>query len=306
MKNKNRFLPIRLILFLFLTGLTTIRAQEFNCNVTVSSLQVQGTDKNVFYTLQDELLRFINDRRWTDYSFRVEERIQCSIIINITERISTDVFRATINIVASRPVFNTSYTSTLFNYQDKDFDFEYVEHQPLEFIENTHTSNLTSVVAYYLYIILALDFDSFAPFAGSPFFEKAEMIVNAAQSASESGWKSYESQRNRYWLVENHLNNSYSDLRKFSYEYHRKGLDMMSEKVDAGRAHINENLKLLKNAYDQRPGLFIFQLFLDAKRDELINIFRQGTPGEKTNATNILKEIDPANSSRYSAITGRN
>lgn len=279
-----------------------LHAQEFKCVVQVNAQQVQGTDKKVFQTLQEELNRFVNDRQWTNYSFGIEERIECSFLINITERVSTDVFKATLNIVATRPVFQSSYTTTMFNYLDKNFEFEYVEYQPLEFIENTHTSNLTSVLAYYLYMILALDFDSFALQGGNPFFEKAEMIVNAAQNAPESGWKSFESQRNRYWLVENWLNSAYSDLRKFNYEYHRKGLDLMAEKTDQGRGNINKNLKLLKNVYDQRPGLYSLQLFVDVKRDELVNIFKQGTPTEKTNAETILREIDPANSSKYAEI----
>lgn len=291
-------------ILLFL-GLLTY-TQEFNCTIQVNARQVQGTDKKVFETMQTELNRFVNERRWTNYSFKVEERVECSFLINITERVSTDVFKATLNIVASRPVYKTAYTTNMFNYLDKNFEFEYVEFQPLEFIENNHTSNLTSVLAYYLYIILGLDFDSFSLYGGTPFYEKAEAIVNAAQNTAESGWKAFESQKNRYWLIENLLNKSYSDLRKFLYEYHIKGLDMMSEKTDQGRANINESLTLLKNVYNERPGLFSFQIILDAKRDEFINIFTQGTAKEKSNVINIFKEIDPANSSNYSKIMNRN
>ncbi|MBN1338500.1 MAG: DUF4835 family protein [Bacteroidales bacterium] len=292
--------------FLLFAVTAGVEAQEFNCSIQVNSRQVEGTDKKAFQTLQDELNRFINERRWTAYSFKLEERIECSFLINITERVSTDYYRATLNIVASRPVYKTAYNTNLFNYLDKNFEFEYIEYQPLEFIENNHVSNLTSVLAYYLYIILGVDFDTFSLYGGTPFYEKAESVVNAAQNSAESGWKSFENQKNRYWLVENMLNNSYNDLRKFLYEYHINGLDLMSEKTDQGRAQINENLTLLKNIYNERPGLFSLQIILDAKRDEFVNVFSMGTAKEKSNAINILKEIDPANSSKYSQIMNRN
>jgi hypothetical protein len=294
----------RYLLFIFLfSGSSFLNAQEFNCQLQVIARQVEGTDKKVFQTLQDELIKFISDRRWTNYQFKVEERIDCSIVMNITERPSSDVFKGNITIVATRPAYKTSYASTLINYIDKDFQFEYVEFQPLDFIENTHSSNLTSVLAYYLYIILGLDFDSFSPMGGTPFFEKAQQIVNAAQNTPEPGWKSFESMLNRYWMVENYLNNSYQDLRKFSYEYHRKGLDVMSEKAEPGRAWIYDNLKMLENLYNEKPGLYILQLFIDSKRDELINIFTMGTPTEKTGAVQLLKKIDPSNANQYMKIS---
>ncbi len=291
---------------LIIFSCSNLFAQEFNCSVQVDSRQVQGTDKKVFDDMQTALVEFINDRQWTNYKFKTEERIDCSIVIIITERVSTDVFKATMNIVASRPAYKTSYTSTLLNYIDKDFDFEYVQFQPLDFQENTHVSNLTSVIAYYLYIILGLDFDSFSQFGGTQFYEKAEAIVNTAQNAPESGWKAFEGQRNRYWLVENYLNNTYSDLRAFLYQYHREGLDVMSDKAEQGRAAICQSLSYLKNIHDERPGLFSLQLMLDAKGDEIINVFSEGNPKEKADAANIMKEVDPANASKYSKITGRN
>jgi hypothetical protein len=283
-----------------------VQGQEFLCNVQVNSQQVEGTDKRVFETMQTAITEFINNRRWTNYDFKPEERIECSFVINISSRPSTDRFMATLNLVASRPAYKTAYNSTLLNYADKDFEFEYVEYQPMEFQENTYTSNLVSVVSYYLYMILAMDFDSFSPNGGAPFYEKAQNIVNAAQNAPESGWKAFENNRNRYWLLENLTNASYSDLRKFLYEYHRKGLDVMADNTEQGRSAISNSLNLLKNVYDERPGLFALRLIIDAKRDEIINIFSEGNPREKTDAQNIMKEIDPSNSSSYSKITQRN
>lgn len=287
-------------LFISLTQLT---GQEFLCQIQVNSSQVEGTDKRVFESMRTALMEFANNRRWSNYDFKPEERIECSMVINVQDRPASDRFIATINIVASRPVYKTAYNTTLLNYVDKDFDFEYVEFQPMEFQENSYTSNLTSVVAYYLYIILGLDFDSFSEFGGNTYFEKAEQIVNAAQNSPEQGWSSFGNDRNRYWIIENYLNNAYSDLRKFSYEYHRKGLDAMADNAYEGRASISSALEYLSNVHEQRPGLFALQLTLDAKRDEIINIFSEGNPKEKTEAQNIMKEIDPANSSKYSKIT---
>lgn len=298
---------VRSIFLIFIIVITiAAQGQEFLCNVQVNSQQVEGTDKRVYESLQTTVTEFVNNRRWTNYEFKPEERIECNFVINISQRPNTDRFIATLNLVASRPIFKTAYNSTLLNYADKDFEFEYVEYQPMEFQENSYTSNLVSVISYYLYMMLAIDFDSFSPNGGTPFYEKAQNIVNAAQNAPESGWKAFENNRNRYWLLENLTNNSYSDLRKFLYEYHRKGLDVMSENPEQGRSTISTSLNLLKNVYDERPGLFALKLFIDAKRDEIINIFSQGNPREKTDAQNIMKEIDPSNSSSYSKITQRN
>lgn len=293
-------IPFLIIVTIFSINLF---AQEFNCNVQVDSRQIEGTDKRVFENMQTAIIEFVNDRRWSNYEFKLEERIDVNIVINIVERPSTDVFVATMNIVAGRPAFNSAYTSPLLNYIDKDFDFEYVEFQPLDWQENSHVSNLTSVIVYYLYVILGLDFDSFSQFGGTPFYEKAELVVNAAQNSSQSGWTAFQSQRNRYWLLENYMNTTYNDLRIFIYEYHRNGLDVMSEKADEGRAAIAASLTLLNRVYDEKPGLFSLHLMLDAKRDEIVNVFSQGNPKEKADAENIMKEIDPSNSSTYSKIT---
>lgn len=297
-----RLLVVTLIIILSMNTFS----QEFKCNIEVTAKQVQGTDKEVFDKMQIALMEFVNNRRWTNYEFKLQERIECNIVINITERPSTDLFKGTLSIVASRPIYNTAYNSTLFNYIDRDFDFQYSEYQPLDFQENTHMSNLSSVIAYYLYFILGLDFDSFSPMGGTPFYEKAEQVMNAAQNAPEAGWKAFESQRNRYWLIENYLNNSYSDMRSFYYEYHLKGMDIMSENGPGGRTAILGSLNLLQKVHDNKPGLFALSLILDAKRDEIVNIFKEGNPTEKTELIEVMKEIDPANSSTYSEITKRN
>ena len=295
---------MRKILFLFFIVLFSLKisAQEFYCTVQVSNPQIRGTDRKVFETMQKAIFEFINNKTWSNYSFKTEERIECTILITISERISIDEFKGSINLVLRRPVYKTSYNSVLMNYIDKSFVFDYVEYEPLEFSENAFSSNLTSVIAYYIYIFLGLDFDSFSLYGGTQMYEKAQAVVNAAQNTNEKGWKAYESQKNRYWLVENLLNPSYNSLRKFIYEYHRKGLDIMSEKAENGRKKIAESINYLKQVHEEKPGLFLMQLILDAKRDEIINIFSEGAPMENTKVVNILKEIDPSNSSKYQKI----
>ncbi len=283
-----------------------LKAQEINCQVSVSARQVEGSEKEVFRTLQTAIYEFMNNRKWSPYSFKIEERIECTILINITERISTDEFKGTLNIVLRRPVFKTNYNSVMLNHVDRDFQFSYVEFEPLEFSETTFTSNLTSTLAFYTYIFLGLDFDSFQKFGGTPFYEKAQSIVNAAQNATEPGWKAFEGTKNRYWLLENLTNSSYAPLREFLYKYHRQGLDMMFDNLETGRSNIAEALKLLERANQERPGLFLTQLILEAKRDEIISIFSEAGPMEKPEVVNILKEIDPANSSKYQKIMSGN
>lgn len=291
-----------LSLLLFMLLISTAYSQEFNIVVQVTSPQVEGTEKKIFETLQQELNDFVNNRKWTNYDYKPEERIEGTILITVSERQSSDQFTAKINVALRRPVFNASYNTPLLNYIDKDFDFTYVEFQPLEFNDNVFTSNITSTIAYYLYLYLGLDGDTFARMGGTPYYAAAQNIVNLAQNAREKGWKAFESQKNRYWMIENLTNPTYSGVREAMYKYHRLGLDVMADDVERGRTAINESLELLRKANRERPGLFLLQLFLEAKRDELINIYSGASPMDKTSAVNILKELDPANAARYQKI----
>ncbi|HLN53327.1 MAG TPA: DUF4835 family protein [Lentimicrobium sp.] len=292
--------PFIAIILFFLC--TTVFSQEFNLVVQVTSPQVEGTEKKIFETLQQELNDFVNNRKWTNYAYKPEERIEGTLLITVSQRTSSDQFVARMNVALRRPVFNASYNTALLNYIDKDFEFSYVEFQPLEYSDNVFTSNLTSTIAYYLYMFLGIDGDTFARMGGSQYYEKAQNIVNLAQNAREKGWKGFESQKNRYWLVENLTNPTYSSIREAMYKYHRLGLDVMSDDVERGRTSISESLELLRKANRERPGLFLLQLFLEAKRDELVNIYSGASPMDKTQAVNILKEIDPANAARYQKI----
>jgi hypothetical protein len=292
------------LIFLVFLAFAAARSQELDCMVTVSSQKIEGTDKRVFETLQTALYEFMNNRKWTNYNIKLEERIECTVLITIDERPSSDEFHATLNLVLRRPILNTSYNSVLLNYVDKDFDFKYVEYEPLDYSDGTFASNLTSTMAYYAYMFLGFYFDSYSLYGGTQFYEKAQAIVNQAQGTSEIGWKAYEGLKNRFWLVENVLNASNNPMREFFYKYNRLGLDQMYDKSDAGRAAITESIDLLQKMYNAKPGLLLMTVTLDAKKDELVNIYSDSRvpPVEKNNVVNILKEIDPANGSKYLTI----
>jgi hypothetical protein len=281
-------------------------AQELNCTVKVITAQLQVVDPKVFQTLQKSIFEFMNNRKWTNDNFTAGERIDCSILINVTQELSSDKFAAQITIQSNRPVHNAGYNSTLLKWADKDFQFQYAEYQPLEFSETTFGSNLTSVLAYYAYMIIGLDYDSFSPSGGTPHYQKAQNIVNAAQSSAESGWKSYESIRNRYWLVNNLLNSKFEDMRTVIYKYHREGLDKMFENPEIGRKAISESLNLMNKVNEDAPNSMIMQVYLQGKSDELVNIYSKATPQEKSNAVQILSKLDASNSSKYQAIMKSN
>lgn len=278
-------------------------AQELDCRIQLNYSRLPGTTyQQVFQTLQQQLYEFINNTTWTSHVFSRDERIECNIFITIEEALSADEFRGTIQIQSSRPVFNTSYNSQVFNHLDNDFRFRYVEHEPLDFNVNSHQSNLTSVLAFYVYIILGFDYDTFGPMAGTEFFKQAERIVQNAQGADERGWKAFESLTNRYWLVENLLNNQYAGMREFLYQYHRRGLDLMPEKSAEGRGNIEQAIEEFRNVHRRRPGSFLMQIITRTKKDEIINVFSEGFPDQKARIVNIMKEVDPANASDYDRI----
>lgn len=275
--------------------------------ISVSSAQLEGTDKRVFQELQQSLNEFINERVWTNYQFSVEEKIEVTFMVTLQERLASDEYKGRLNVVYRRPIYKTSYDSPMFNWVDKDIRFKYVEGQVLTYADNSYSSNITSLFAFYVYLILGIDFDSFAPMGGTQFYQKAQSVVNSAQNSAMPGWAAFENQSNRYWLIENLMNSSYSTIRTFLYKYHRRGLDVMSENVDIGRSAITLSLEDLRKANRQKPGLFILQVVMDAKRDELRNIYMEAAQMDKTKAVGILSEIDPSNANSYQKIlTERN
>jgi hypothetical protein len=244
----------------------------------------------------------MNSRQWTTDNFTLEERIECSILITVSERISSDRYKATLQVQSSRPAYNTSYNSVMLNVNDQDFVFQYLENQPIQFQDNQHTDNLSSVLAFYAYMIIGTDYDSFSPKGGEPFFQLAQQVVNNAQNEAERGWKAFESSRNRYWLVENMLNARYDEFRGVIYSYHREGLDVMQSDVQTGRKAIEECIPKLKRIRLDQPNSYLMTVFFTAKVDELINIFKEAFPDVKTRVANELMQMDPANANKYQAI----
>jgi len=278
-------------------------SQELLCNVRVNSSQVQISDRKVFQTMQTAIYEFVNNTKWTSTNIQNEERIECSILINISKKISNDEFEGTIQIQSTRPVYGTSYKSTLFNFIDNNFRFKYLEYQSLEFSETTHMSNLTSVLAFYVNIILGLDFATFSADGGNQYFNAAQRIVNNAQNARETGWKAFESDKNRYWLVHDLLDARYSDYQSCMYQYHRMGLDKLGEEPDDARYEITEALESLKSIYRENASAFILQIFFDAKSDEITKIYSEAFPNEQARIITTLVEIDPSHSTKYQSIT---
>lgn len=292
-------------LFLF----ANISAQELNCQIQVNHSQVQGTNMQVFQTLQASLYEFMNTRKWTDHVYNNDERIDCNILINVSELQGSSRFVATLSVQSRRPIYNTTYYSTLLNYQEKkgSFVFSYEENESLDFNLNSYISNLSSTLAFYAYIIIGLDYDTFSSEGGTPYFLKAQQIVNSAQNSGELGWKAFEGKRNRYWLAEDLLASAYQPYRRCLYRYHRLGLDMMGEKLQAGSAEIAESLRLLERVHRSEPNSFLLSLFTTAKTEEIISIFvGSSSPSEKTKVIQIMKGIDPANSNKYEKIKASN
>ena len=292
-----------------LSASENIFSQELKCNIQVTTPQIQGTNKKIFQTLNTALYEFMNNRAWTNLTFGVNEKIECNILINIQQQVSADEFTGTIQIQSRRPVYNSSYNTVMFNYKDDNFNFKYVEYEPLEFSENLHQLNITSVMAFYAYIIIGLDLDSFSPLGGTDCFTIAEKIVSNAQNSTDKGWKPFEAKgnKNRYWLVKNILDKRYEPVRTFLYKYCRLGLDLMDSKPNDARAAIADDLLLLQKVYRDKPDAFMhfYRVIFDAKADELVNIFSESMPDEKTRVYQILNEIDNADIQKYKKILGQ-
>lgn len=295
----------KIILFLFIIFLgQQLLSQELRCNISVSASKITGANKNIFKTLQMDLYDFMNNRKWTNHTYTLNEKIECNINIQLNKQYSADEYDGIITVQSKRTAFNSSYKTTILNIRDENFRFKYQEYQAIEFADNANKDNLTSILAYYAYVILGFDYDCFSPNGGTEYFEKARKIVNESQNFSSSyrGWKAFESDYNRYWLVDNIMNNSYSSFRECMYTYHRKGLDAMSESVEAGRSEIAESLKLIQKVFRAKSRLYITQLFFDSKSSELVNIFSKSYPDEQNQVIKILSECDPSNASKYEGI----
>ncbi len=296
-----------LFISILLLSLNT-NAQELNARVRIVDGKINSTvDRKIFRTLETSLTNFLNKRKWTSDEFKPNEKINCQILINLREMTDQNAFSGSITIQAGRPVHSTSYISPIINFQDPNFDFKYVESQSLDFNENRINgsdplaSNLTAVMAYYAYIIIGFDYNSFALRGGEQFFQKALNIVNnAPDGATISGWKSFENNnRNRYWLVENLNNNRYTAINDVYYNYYRKGMDILYSDNNTARSEIMNALVYLDNLNRENSNLMIVQFFMSGKSEELINIFRKAPEQDKLKAVEILSRIDISNSNKY-------
>ena len=284
-----------------------INAQELRARINVLSNRVGGNvDKKTFQTLQTALNNFINNRKWTTDNFSPEEKIDCSFLLNLESTNDANVYKASLTIQSARPVFNSSYVSPKINFQDNEIVFKYSEFQQMEFNENrvagtdALASNLTAVIAYYIDIIVGLDYDSFSARGGDIYFQKAQNIVNNAPDGRNiSGWKAFDGTRNRYWLVENLLNSRYTLIHDAYYRFYRTGMDKLYEDEIVSRNEILNVLSLLNNFNTDNPNTMILQFFFQGKTQELIKIFSKASPQEKVKALELLQKLDISNASKY-------
>lgn len=296
-----------ILVFLLCAAIHGVQAQELKCNVTINSDQVEGSNKSVFNTLQQSIQEFVNNSQWTNLTFQDKERIECNMLI-VVKQVQDNMFICEFTCQSRRPVYGTTYTTPILNFKDNNFIFTYQEFDRLEFQQHTFTSNLTALIAYYCYLIIGHDMDSFSRFGGTPYFQICENIVNAAQSASlenneMNGWKAFDSNRNRYALINNLMDEAFKDYRQYFYEYHRYGLDEMINNVANSRARIAAGIEVLQKANRARPATYVINAFLDAKVDEFVNIFQEGSEDERTKVYEALVSIDPTRQSTYEAIT---
>jgi Domain of unknown function (DUF4835) len=282
-------------------------AQELQARVTVLSNRVTtNIDRKIFTTLQNQLTNLLNNRKWTNDSYKQNEKIECSFILNIESILEPNIYKASLNIQAARPVYHSSYQAAIVNFQDADVAFKYVEFQPVEFNENriqgtdASAANLTAVFAYYVYTILGMDYDSFAPKAGESYFRKAQNIVNnAPEGRGISGWRIFDGLRNRYWLNENLINTRYNTIHDIIYGYYRKGLDNLYDKEAEARAGVINALIQLQTFGKENPNTMIQQFFMQGKYQELVGMFKKAPAGEKAKAVELLSELDVINAAKY-------
>lgn len=278
-------------------------AQELNCRVEVNTSQLEGTNKSVFENLQNAVNEYVNTTKWTDAQFSPNERIECTMFFNITEYDSSDgKMTGTLQVQSIRPVYNSSYTTTLLNFRDAKVEFTYIENEPLIYNEASMESQLTQIINFYVYLILAMDFDSFSLNGGDPYFEKLATIVQQAQSSGESGWKAFEDNKNRSAVLSAFTDPSTRKLRNLTYQYHLEGLDQMSVSPDKGRKTIDSSLDILTDISKVSPMSVGLSLFKDAKLDELVNIYSKATAEERTHAVNVLSSLYPTDNDRIQKI----
>lgn len=276
-------------------------AQELHCQVEVNASQIEGTSKSVFETLRESINDYMNETRFTNATYSPVERLECRIFLTVGEY-ADDRIKGDLQVQLSRPVYNSSYTSTLFNFKDSKVEFDYREGDPLVYNESNIDGNLAAILNYYALLLIAIDSDSFSPGGGQPYYERAQTIVQTMQSSGETGWRTFEDTKNRSAVLSSYTDNNTSGMRRLLYDYHRKGLDEMATSPDKGRAVITESLKELKKIYDVAPMSVALSIFRDSKLDELVNIYSQAPETERKTVYDILQPIYPTERERLDKI----
>lgn len=293
-----------LSLLLFLAFGNVVQAQELNARVMINREQVSNTKSGVFDALEKQITQFLNERKWTDLQFRESERIQCAFNLTISAYSETDnSFKASLLVASNRPVWGSSYTTTVWNYNDKDFNFNFQEFDQLEWRPEQIDNNLTAMLAYWIYFIIGMDLDTMSPMGGTPYLQMALDICNNAESLGSEGWKAFGDTKNRFSIVNDYLDGAMEKMRQLQYDYYRKGLDQMSENTEKGRDAIAETMTLLKEAHEDKSLSLLPQIFTDIKRDEIISIFNAQTPSEQRESIyEILFRINPSQSQYWDKL----
>ncbi len=283
---------------------SSLLAQELKIDVKVNAPKLKLADPRVFQTLERSVSEFLNNTKWTNDEFESHEKIEGSLLITITEEYSPSSFVADIAVQGIRPVFNSNYTTLLFNRLDKDFKLEYEEMQSIEVSKGIYIDDFSSLLSFYVYLLLGMDYDSFSPLGGEQYFQISESVLNAVpqNSVNAAGWSLGGKKENRYWLMENLLNPRYRPYRQSTYEYHRLGLDVMSDDPDRGKAILVSVLKEMDKVNESYPNSIVLRNFLDSKRDEIIEIFKGGSRGQKNTVYNLMARLDPSQMSNYAVI----
>ncbi|WP_298425616.1 DUF4835 family protein [uncultured Kordia sp.] len=276
-------------------------AQELNCQITIDAQQVNQTNQQIFKTLERSLTDFVNKRQWTNKKYAPSERINCSMVINVSQY-NSDEFVATIQVQSSRPIYNSSFESPVFNFNDKQFKFIYQEFQPLVYNPNAFTDNLVAVIAYYAYVILGIDADTFKLRGGSEYYAQAQQIVNLAQPTSFLGWKEADGNRTRWLLLDNLLNNTHKEYRTVMYNYHRVGMDLMADDTRAAKGTIAKSLEIFKALNNRRPNSFLLQTFFDAKAEEIQSIYSGGPKVNVVRLVETLNRVAPFHATKWEKI----
>lgn len=290
---------VQLLCVLFFT--VQMNAQELTCTITVNADKIPGSNKQIFKTLESSLNEFVNQKRWTNFNYSPQERINCNLTITILEQ-SGDDFKGHVQIQSSRPVYGSTYLTPVFNFKDDNFSFKYVEYEPLQFNENQFESNLTSIVSFYVYTILGMDADTFALNGGTPFFSKAQNVVVQSQQSGYFGWNQNDGSKSRFILIDNILAPTYSLFRSAMYTYHLKGLDVMHQDKKRAKQKISESIGMLKNIYDSRPNATLLRVFMDAKADEIVSVFSDGPNYDTFKLKEDLLKISPLNTAKWNDI----